>query len=68
MRIMVDDVYEKLKSAPDDVVLEVHDFVDFVISRRAREKSAQQKDFTFESFAGVLNDSPSFRGAKENAR
>ncbi len=62
MKTMADDVYEQLKVAPKDIVLEVHDFVEFLIKKRMQEKPSQKSGRTIESFIGTLKDSPSFRG------
>ncbi len=62
MRTMADDVYEQLKVAPKDIVLEARDFVEFIINKRMQEKAIQKTGRTIESFVGTLKDSPSFKG------
>lgn len=62
MQITADDVYEQLKVAPDDIVNEAYDFVEFLINRRRQERTAEQTGRTLESFVGILKDSPSFDG------
>ena len=40
--LMRDDIWEKIKSMPDDLVKEIGDFVDFLESKRSKREGSQQ--------------------------
>ena len=54
-----DEVYQKLKVAPEELVLEVRDFLEFLIQKH---KKTDVVAHDLASFVGLLKDSPSFEG------
>ncbi len=60
MSITADKLYKKLKDTPEDIVLEINDFAEFLISKRSIEKIDQRK--SVQSFIGVLKDDAIFSG------
>lgn len=65
-RIMTiaETVYEKLKTAPPEIALEVLDFLEFLESKKkaGREAAGPEKLRSLDDFIGVLKGSKAFEG------
>ena len=62
MNETAEQVYNQLKNAPDDIVHEVYDFTEYLIKKNNIELVESKALSSFDSFAGVLKNSPSFEG------